>query len=294
MQLAAFYPYRSEAARDACFAYFDAQAAVRWPIASEERTVATSYGPTCVRIGGPESAPPLVLLHGITASSLMWAPNIRELSTAFRTFAVDQVGDFGKTLCTRPIVCLDDYMAWLDELFDGLELRSGVNLAGMSFGGALAAQYALHRPERLAKLVLIAPGSTVLRTRLQFWLRVGVLAVARRKGVPSFLRWIFPDMVRKDPQWIDETIDALFLNIRSLQPRKTPFPPVLTDDQWRSLKMPVLFLVGEHEVIYSPERAVRRLRRVAPAIAAEIIPGAGHDLTFAQDATVNRKILAFL
>jgi pimeloyl-ACP methyl ester carboxylesterase len=294
MQLAAFYPYRSEAARDACFAYFDAQAAVRWPIASEERTVATSYGPTCVRIGGPESAPPLVLLHGITASSLMWAPNIRELSTAFRTFAVDQVGDFGKTLCTRPIVCLDDYMAWLDELFDGLELRSGVNLAGMSFGGALAAQYALRRPERLAKLVLIAPGSTVLRTRVQFWFRVGVLAVARRKGVPSFLRWIFPDMVRKDPQWIDETIDALFLNIRSLQPRKTPFPPVLTDDQWRSLKMPVLFLVGEHEVIYSPVRAVRRLQRVAPAIAAEIIPGAGHDLTFAQAATVNRKILEFL
>jgi pimeloyl-ACP methyl ester carboxylesterase len=294
MQLTAFYPYRSEAARDACFAYFDAVAAVRWPIASEERIVPTSYGPTCVRIGGEASAPPLVLLHGITASSLMWAPNIRELSTAFRTFAVDQIGDFGKTLCTRPIESVDDYVVWLDELFDALELRSGVNLAGMSFGGALAAQYALDRPERLAKLVLLAPASTVLRTSTRFWLRIALLAVTRRKGVRSFLRWIFPDMVRTDPQWIDETIEALFLNMRSLQPRRTPFPRMLTNDEWRSLKLPVLFVVGEHEVVYSPVRAVRRLRRLAPAIAAEIVPGAGHDLTFARAAVVNRRILDFL
>jgi len=293
MQLPAFYPYRSEAARDACFAYFDAQAAVRWPIASEERTVATSYGPTCVRIGGPESAPPLVLLHGVTASSLMWAPNIRELSTACRTFAVDQIGDFGKTLCTRPIVSVYDYVAWLDELFDRLELGD-VTLAGMSFGGALATQYALHRPERVTKLILLAPGSTVLRMALRFWLHVGALAFLRRKGIPWFLRWIFPDMARQDPAWIGEISEGLFLNVRSLRPRKTPFPPVLTDDEWGSLKMPVLFLVGEHEVIYSPERAVRRLRRVAPAIAAEIVPGAGHDLTFAQAALVNRRILEFL
>ena len=58
--------------------------------------------------------------------------------------------------------------------------------------------------------------------------------------------------------------------------------------------MEVLFLVGEHEVIYSAVRAVRRLRRVAPQVTAEIIPGAGHDLTFAQPALVNRKILDFV
>jgi pimeloyl-ACP methyl ester carboxylesterase len=47
-------------------------------------------------------------------------------------------------------------------------------------------------------------------------------------------------------------------------------------------------------VIYSPVRALRRLRRVAPAIVAEMIPGGGHDVTFAQAAAVNRKILDFV
>jgi hypothetical protein len=33
---------------------------------------------------------------------------------------------------------------------------------------------------------------------------------------------------------------------------------------------------------------------VAPMVTAEIIPGAGHDLTFVQTAAVNARILRFL
>jgi pimeloyl-ACP methyl ester carboxylesterase len=68
----------------------------------------------------------------------------------------------------------------------------------------------------------------------------------------------------------------------------------LSDDEWRSLRVPVLFLVGEHEKIYSPEKAVQRLRRTAPQVRAEIVPGAGHDLTVAQADLVNRKVLEYL
>src|SRR5947208_1980903 len=97
-----YCPYRSEAARDLCFAYVDSQAARDWPIVSEERTVPTTYGPTFVRISGPTGAPPLVLIPGGASSSLMWAPNIRDLSSEYRTFAVDQIGDFGRSICTKP------------------------------------------------------------------------------------------------------------------------------------------------------------------------------------------------
>src|SRR3954454_4913633 len=131
MKISAYYPYRSEAARDACFAYLDSVASATWPIVSEERTVPTTYGATFVRISGPSTAVPLVLLPGAGASSLMWAPNIEALSTECRTFAVDQIWDFGKSICTQPVGSLSDLLAWLDELFDGLELRSGVNVAGI-------------------------------------------------------------------------------------------------------------------------------------------------------------------
>ena len=53
-------------------------------------------------------------------------------------------------------------------------------------------------------------------------------------------------------------------------------------------------LVGENEKLYSAAEAVERLNRVAPQVRTEIIPGAGHDLTFVQTELVNRRIVEFL
>jgi len=224
----------------------------------------------------------------------MWSPNIEALSREYRTVAVDQVGEFGKSVCAKPVQSLQDLVAWLDELIGALEVRERVSLVGMSCGGALAAQYALHFPERLEKLVLLAPGATVLRPPAEFWVRLIALGIARQRGLRAFFRWIFADMARTDPQWIDTTIEELALNMRSVQRHKLPIPPVLTDAEWGSLRTPALFLAGENDVIYSAEKAVRRLKRVAPQVTGEIIPGAGHDLTFVQAAVVNDRILQFL
>jgi pimeloyl-ACP methyl ester carboxylesterase len=293
METCTYSPYRSEAARDSCFAYLDSRAAREWPIASQERTVPTSYGPTFVRISGPTSAPPLVLLPGAATPSLMWVPNIQALSAQYHTFAVDQIGDFGRSICTKPLRRYNDLLAWLNEVFDGLDLRGGVNLAGISFGGALAAEYALHFPGRLNKVVLLAPGATVLGLRAEFVLRLIFAALASRRCLPSLIRWMFADSVRKDPEWVDATLEQLFMNMRSVR-RKIPNPKVWTDAEWGNLSVPTLFLVGEHETIYSAEKAVRRLKRVAPQVSAEIVPGAGHDLTFVQAAMVNQRIREFL
>ena len=179
MEIPAFYPYRSQAARDACFAYFDALAARSWPVASEERLVPTSFGSTFVRISGPPAAPPLVLLHGAGATSLMWAPNIAALSRDCRVFAVDQIGEFGRSICKAPPASMTELVHWLDELFDALQLDAGLDLIGLSYGGALAAQYALHRPARFRKLVLLAPGNAVLRQTLAFWARIIYFMVDR-------------------------------------------------------------------------------------------------------------------
>jgi pimeloyl-ACP methyl ester carboxylesterase len=289
-----YYPYRTAAARDLCCRYLDGLAADQWPIVSEERMVPTTFGATFVRISGPPAAPALFLLHGAGATSLMWSSNIEALSREYRTVAVDQIGEFGKSVCAKPVRTLEDLIAWLDELIAALEARQRVSLIGMSYGGALAAQYALHFPERLDKVVLLAPGATVLRLPAEFWVRLIALAVTRQRGLRAFFRWIFADAARTDPQWIESMVELLSMNMRSVERHKTPIPPVLTDAEWRSLRPPTLFLVGENEVIYSAEKAVRRLKRVAPQVTAQIIPGAGHDLLFAQTAAVNESILRFL
>jgi pimeloyl-ACP methyl ester carboxylesterase len=76
---------------------------------------------------------------------------------------------------------------------------------------------------------------------------------------------------------------------------RRPFnPPVLKDQELCSIKVPTLYLVGENEKLYSAQKAVQRLNKVAPHIKTEIIPNAGHDLEIVQAEMVNRKILDFL
>jgi len=105
---------------------------------------------------------------------------------------------------------------------------------------------------------------------------------------------MFADAARKDPQWLEATLEELAMILRSLQPRRVPIPPVAADAEWAGLQVPTLFLVGEHETIYSADKAVSRLKRAAPLVRTEAIGGAGHDLTMAQAETVNRTILDFL
>jgi pimeloyl-ACP methyl ester carboxylesterase len=108
---------------------------------------------------------------------------------------------------------------------------------------------------------------------------------------------ILEDLFNKDEttrEFAEFWVDHLDLGLRSFKPKMLVSPTVLTDSEWASFSMPVLFLVGENEKIYSPIKAVERLNSIAPQIKTEIIQGAGHDLSAVQAKIVNQKILDFL
>ena len=71
MSFPAHYPYKSAEAKERHLAFYDAMAASQWAIESESRIVPTSLDRTFVRISGPRGAPPLVLLPGMSAHSLL-------------------------------------------------------------------------------------------------------------------------------------------------------------------------------------------------------------------------------
>jgi len=71
-------------------------------------------------------------------------------------------------------------------------------------------------------------------------------------------------------------------------------PTVLTDDELGSLDIPVLFLVGENAVVYPADKAVHRIKTVAPSIVTDVIQNASRDLTNSQTQIVNGKTTSFL
>jgi hypothetical protein len=58
------------------------------------------------------------------------------------------------------------------------------------------------------------------------------VAIARQRGLRAFFRWVFADMARKDPGWIDATVEELSLNRRIVERHSAVMPPVLTDSEW--------------------------------------------------------------
>jgi len=297
MKISEHHPFRSRKAKEQYLKLYDMRSK-NWPVVSEAKMVDTSYGQTFVRISGPVDASPVVLLPGAAANSLMWAPNIESLSESYRTYAIDNIYDYGRSVYTRTPKNPNDLLTWLDEFFCALKLGGHIYLIGMSYGGWLASLYALRFPTRLDKLVLLAPAATVLPLRLEFVMRLILTKIPQRYFTKSFINWLFKDAIQKDVanrMTIDDIrINDAFLTSRCFKPRHLFIPTVLKDKELQRLKVPTLFLVGENEKIYSPRKSIQRLNKVAPHIKTDIIPDAGHDLTFVQAGIVNRKILEFL
>ncbi|RPI80018.1 MAG: alpha/beta hydrolase [Desulfobacteraceae bacterium] len=292
-ELPAYHPFKSTKAQALYLSHYDLKA-LKWPAPSETRYVGTSYGRTFVRISGPKGAPVLVLLPGSGCTSLMWLPNIQALSEHFRVFSVDNIYDFGRSVYTRPMKNPEDFAQWLEELFNGLELENNINLGGLSYGGWLTAHYALHRPERLRKIVLLAPAATVLPLPNDWAWRAGSTLIPLRYFFNKTSSWFFADLARQNRPLFDEFAEDGYLGLRCFRLKMPAAPTVLDDKQLRGISVPALFLVGAHEKIYPAQKAIQRLNTAAPGIETRMIPDAGHDLTFVQSELVNNGIIAFL
>jgi pimeloyl-ACP methyl ester carboxylesterase len=296
MEITEYHPFRSKDAKEKYLSHYD-QRVKNWPIPSETKIVETSYGQTFIRISGPDKAPPLVLLPGGGSNSLIWLPIIETLSGDYKTYAVDNIYDFGRSIYSREMITTRDLIIWLDEMFDVLELEENINLMGLSYGGWMASQYALHAPSRLDKVILLAPAATILPFSFEFIKHMIISVIPHRYFTQQAIYWSLPDAVTKNAAtklFVDNHVDDAYLGLRCFKFKQPPDPTVMTDDKLRSLKIPVLFMVGENEKIYNARKAIHRIKTIAPQIKAEIISKCGHDLWITQSEIVCNIILEFL
>ena len=293
MEITEHHPFRSAKAKEEYLKLYD-KLSEKWPVPSENQLVTTSYGQTFVRVSGPINAPPLVLLHGMSSNSIMWIKSIEELSKDFRTYAVDDIYGNGRSIYKIPIKKSNDFVNWLNELFEELGLDKNINLMGMSYGGWQVSQYAIKYPEKLNKIVLLSPAATILPINTEFTIRGLLTLIPVKYFTKSLMYWVFEDLVKKDRKMVDLTIDQIYKASKSFKSKRAPEPTVLDDNELKNIKTPTLYVLGDNEKIYSTQQAIKRINEIAPQIKTELIPNAGHDLIAVQTELVNRKVLEFL
>jgi len=268
-----------------------------WPVVSEERSVQTSFGTTFMRISGPAQAQPLVLVPGGGSNSYIWHANIAALSKEYRTYALDNIYDWGRSVYTRKIENGRQFADWLDELFDTLHFDNDIRIIGYSYGGWVVSQYALHHPVRCSHVVLIAPAWTILDVHDEWLLRTAQSLLPVRYYKKKIMYWVWKDLANSGASGIKTVEDRITYYETAMKCFKLKTgvqPTVLTDIELRRLPLPLLYLIGENETMHDGKSAVNRLNRIAPEIETGLIPGTGHDIMFTHTEMVNRRIIEFL
>ena len=102
------------------------------------------------------AGPPLVLLHGLATSSVIWAAVRGELSRTRRVVTVDLPG-FGRSAPVDEAFELERVASRIARGLAGRRVTGPYDLVGHSLGGVVAAALAEMRPRSVGRLVLVAP-----------------------------------------------------------------------------------------------------------------------------------------
>ncbi|MBB3052494.1 pimeloyl-ACP methyl ester carboxylesterase [Prauserella isguenensis] len=283
-----------EARAEFCAAYDRGMATL--PTPTDQWDVPTAFGHARVyRFGeGTTSTAPIVLLPGRAGTVVMWEPNLRALAARHPVYALDLLGEPGRSVQTAPVRSSDDQAAWLAAVLSELDLTD-VHVVGYSFGGWLAANLAVRRPDRLASLTALDPVQTFARFPLGLVARSTLTVVPgiRGRARTSFLSWMSGDADAAARGSNDPVVNVIDTGMRTYR-IALPTPTVFTDKQLRGLRLPVLALIAGRSVIHDGRRAADRARRLVTEADVELWPSATHAIAGEYAAAVSNRILTFL
>lgn len=233
--------------------------------------------------GRRDDPTPLVLLHGTGASLHTWKGWIDRLSSEHRIISLDRPG-FG---LTGPNPSRDyrmtSYAAFLLRLLDALGIRQCIPV-GNSSGGRMAWAFAVAHPERVSRLILLAPGGYPRTTPLPTGLRIAMSPFG-----PLLLRLLSKSAVAKslagsygDPSKVtDEIVDRNY-EIALRAGNRTALGETLrqaqaTDDaaSIRTITVPTLILWGTKDSVIPPSDAERFHADIRGSHLV-MLPGVGH------------------
>ncbi len=271
--------FRDPAARERMQGHYDRFLA-RLPEPAERTTVPTRHGDTHVVSWGPPDAPPLLCLHGAVAGAPHAVYEIRGLMSDYRIIAPDIVGQSVASAEVRPAFDAEGFGGWADDLMDGLSLPRA-HVLGVSWGGAVALQIAVHAPQRIDRLALLVPASLVSGSAWRAFIEMGWPMLRwrlrpTRAHLESMLR---ATLTTLDPLWVDFMGDA-FTSVKM----DFSAPPLVKTEELARFDRPTMVIAAEHDLSFPGAALLRRARQVFPNLTeAHLIEGSKHCPPFEEE-----------
>ena len=231
--------------------------------------------------GGP--GVPVILLHPGWGDASIWDGVLARLPSRLRAVRYDNRGYGRSPAPATPFSWHDDLVAVMDRLDVPRAL-----IVGHSGGGASALGVALSHPDRVASLVLLAPGIPDFPwpERDGYFTRFDALfAAGDRAGLVDLgLRtWASADTGSAARTQISGAVSAMF----ACGDRQLPDPPAL--DRLHLVSARTHVLIGEldhHSVL----DCARTIAARVPTCALTVVPGADHLLPLRHPDLVVRAV----
>ncbi len=249
-----------------------------------------------VSIAGAGRGRPLLLINGIGAGLELFAP-FRARLEGVETIAVDVPGTGGSAATVLP-KRLCGLARLLGRALDVLGYGA-VDVLGISWGGALAQEFAFRHRDRVGRLVLVAtsPGWISVPGRLEALL---VLATPKRYYSPTYFEKVAPILyggaARDRPELLREQGHLRFVRPPSVRGYLWQLAAAVgwTSLPWlHRLRLPVLVLAADDDPII-PLANARLIAWRLPNATLEVVPRGGHLFLLTHAEQVAPRIAAFL
>ena len=241
-----------------------------------------------------------IFIHGSGPGASGWS-NFKHNVSAFqeagyRCIVYDQWG-YGKTSKPQDVDhTLDFFVDGLVSLMDSADVANAV-LVGNSLGGAVALGLALRHPERVEKLILMAPGG--IESREDYFSMPGIQAMVKYPmGSPEFTKEVLAQLLTQlvyDPANVDdELVDERWatLETQNAHVLATMQIPDLSD-QLASIDINTLVFWGTEDR-FCPASGTWKILQMKGSVQAELVNYCGHWVMSEYPELFNERCLSFL
>ncbi|HKQ99343.1 MAG TPA: alpha/beta fold hydrolase [Pyrinomonadaceae bacterium] len=241
---------------------------------------------------GDASGQPVIMLHGVTDSSVSFTPVLPLLSAKYHVYVLDLRGH-GDSDRPASGYALTDFAADVLAFMDAKGLKRAT-IVGHSMGSFIAQVLAMRAPERVERLVLIGSATTMRNDNMREMLRT-LNALGDR--VPESFAREFQDstLYRPLPEEFMQRVVAESLKVPA-RVWKDTFAGFMAND-YRSglvkIKAPTLVLWGDRDAIF-PRSEQDALVKVLPNAVLKVYPETGHALHWERPEQFAEDLKSFL
>jgi pimeloyl-ACP methyl ester carboxylesterase len=233
------------------------------------------------------TGPTLVLLHGVGSSLHTWDAWVERLASDYRIIRIDLPGH-GLTGSDPSIERYQiPYMVdKLEKFLNQLSIED-IYLAGNSWGGYISWNYALHRPDRVKKLILL--DAVGFPQAMPFFMNLAALpGIGELNGVmmPKFIMDMNLKAAFGDADKVTDELQQRYFDLTMRQGNREALINVLRTlkeqfnnsnlgDRVKEIQMPTLLMWGDQDQ-WVPLNIMQQFEQALPNSQSIVYKGIGH------------------